>query len=37
MKRGRRAIVASRVVCGGKWKQVKERDGSKGEKGVGGY
>ena len=36
MKRGRRAIVASRVVCRGKWKQVKERDG-KGEKGVGGY
>ena len=29
MKRGRRAIVASRVVCRGKWKQVKERDGSR--------
>ena len=23
------------IVCRGKWKQVKERDGSKGEKGVG--
>ena len=37
MKRGRRAIVASRVVCRGKWMQEKERDRSNGEKGVGGY
>ena len=36
-ERGRRVIVASRVVCLGKWKQEKERDGSNGEKGVGGY
>ena len=39
-ERGRRVIVASRVVCLGKWKQEKERDGSngkKGKKGVGGY
>ena len=31
------AIVASRVVCLGKWKQKEKRDGSDGEKGVGGY
>ena len=36
-ERVRLAIVASRVVCLRNWKQEKERDGSDGEKGVGGY
>ena len=35
--RVRLAIVASRVVCLGKWKQKEKRDGSDGEQGVGGY